>query len=356
MSNNFKKLKNNLPQIKFYDSMQPKWRPFLMFNHFSNLRSQFCNTDIYGLRFNKFVKNRKDKKISIFEEGKTKKNKGVILGNSTAFGEGSSTDSNTISAILSKISKFHFYNLCGRGYSGYQEIMNFFLLSHKIKNLKKIVVISGLNDSILPFYIKNFDDYNTPTYGYNLFNVAMSSIVTGWKKKALKYLLQPFFGNTLNFQALNRINFLDQLKINKTTNILKFNTKKNLLDAYNDIIDRNFFLLSKLEESKKIKIYFILQPVGSWCEKQLTKEEKILFSEENKNIKLKKIYQHVDKKKYKIVRKIIIEKSKKYRIKFLDLNQIFSARKYSNEWFFLSRFHINDNCNKHTANIIKKNN
>ena len=104
-----------------------------MFNHFSNLRSQFCNTDIYGLRFNKFVKNRKDKKISIFEEGKTKKNKGVILGNSTAFGEGSSTDSNTISAILSKISKFHFYNLCGRGYSGYQEIMNFFLLSHKIK-------------------------------------------------------------------------------------------------------------------------------------------------------------------------------------------------------------------------------
>ena len=97
-----------------------------------------------------------------------------------------------------------------------------------------------MNDSILPFYIKNFDDYNTPTYGYNLFNVAMSSI-DRMEKKALKYLLQPFFGNTLNFQALNRINFLDQLKINKTTNILKFNTKKNLLDAYNDIIDRNFF-------------------------------------------------------------------------------------------------------------------
>ncbi len=354
MSDRLKNLKNMIPQIKFYDSMQPKWRPYLMFNHFSNIRSKFCNTDIYGLRFNSLKKNSKNKKISIFNEGKGKKNKGVILGNSTAFGEGSSTDSNTISSILSKISKFHFYNLCGRGYSGYQELMNFFLLYHKIKNLKKVVVISGLNDSILPFYIDNFDDYNTPTYGYNLFNVAMSSIVTGWKKKALKYLLQPFFGNKVNFQALNRINFLDQMKVNKNTNILKVNSKKNLIESYKDIIERNFFLLSKLEESKKIKIYFVLQPVGSWCQKQMTLEEKILFSEENKNLTLKKIYQHVDKKKYKIVKKIIKDKSRKFKIKFIDLNQIFSEKKYAKEWFFLSRFHINDNCNKHIAKIIKK--
>ena len=40
------------PQTKFYDSMSADWRPFVMFHHFSNIRSKFCNTDIFGLRFN----------------------------------------------------------------------------------------------------------------------------------------------------------------------------------------------------------------------------------------------------------------------------------------------------------------
>ena len=52
----------------------------------------------------------------------------------------------------------------------------------------------------------------------------------------------------------------------------------------------------------KAKVYFFLQPVGSWCSKQKTKEEKILFDDERKDKKLQKIYQHVDKKKYLIVK------------------------------------------------------
>ena len=53
-------------QTKFYDSMGANLKPFVMFNHFSNIRSKFCNTDIFGLRFNNLEDN-KDK-ISIFDE------------------------------------------------------------------------------------------------------------------------------------------------------------------------------------------------------------------------------------------------------------------------------------------------
>ena len=54
-----------VPQSKLYDVMQANWRPFVMFNQESNLRSKICNTDIYGLRFNKLYNNRKILQYSI---------------------------------------------------------------------------------------------------------------------------------------------------------------------------------------------------------------------------------------------------------------------------------------------------
>ena len=58
------------PQTKFYDSMGANWKSFVMFNHFPNLRSKYCNTDINGLRFNNF-KNEEVKmlaKMKLYED------------------------------------------------------------------------------------------------------------------------------------------------------------------------------------------------------------------------------------------------------------------------------------------------
>ena len=101
------------PQTKFYDSMGANWKPFLMFNQFSNIRSKFCNTDIFGLRFNNLEDTKN--KISIFDEKiNIKKKNAVLIGNSTAFGEGASCDQKTISSFLSQMSDYHFFNFCGR--------------------------------------------------------------------------------------------------------------------------------------------------------------------------------------------------------------------------------------------------
>ena len=100
------------PQTKFYDSMAANWKPFIMFSQFPNLRSKFCNTDVNGLRFNNY--NYKNNFVSIFDENtKTNKKKAVIVGNSFSFGEGATSDSQTISNLLSENSDYHFYNLSG---------------------------------------------------------------------------------------------------------------------------------------------------------------------------------------------------------------------------------------------------
>ena len=182
------------PQTKFYDSMGANWKPFIMFSQFPNLRSKFCNTDVNGLRFNEYSD--KNKSNSIFEESLNEnKKKAVIIGNSFSFGEGASSDSQTISSLLSKNSNYHFYNLSGRGFSGFQEITNFFLHLNHLKNIKKIIVISGCNDAFLPYYKNTYENFLEPTHGYKLFKSSMKKTARSWKNKFIKFLLGSFLKN-----------------------------------------------------------------------------------------------------------------------------------------------------------------
>ena len=126
------------PQLEFYDSLRLSfsWKPFIMFGNFSNIRNKYCNTDSFGLRYNNFdnEKNYKNINNSIFDENLTSnKEEAVLIGNSVAFGWGSTSDQNTISSLLNKNTKFHFYNLGVTGFSGFQEIIQFLSLQKKIK-------------------------------------------------------------------------------------------------------------------------------------------------------------------------------------------------------------------------------
>ena len=43
---------HHCPQLKIYDKIGFKWLPHLMFMNYPNFRSEECNTDSCGLRFN----------------------------------------------------------------------------------------------------------------------------------------------------------------------------------------------------------------------------------------------------------------------------------------------------------------
>ena len=338
------------PQTKFYDSMSADWRPFVMFHHFSNIRSQYCNTDIFGLRFNN-LENTIDK-ISIFDEKiKAGKKRAILVGNSTAFGEGASCDQKTISNHLSKMSDYHFFNFCARGFSGYQEIVNFLLLANKINNLEKVIIVSGLNDSYLPYYVKDFENIQTPIFGHNLFQKTMQNSSRGWKNQLLKLFFGKILKKETNWNKINSLNWHQELfGKEKTLKTIKKNL--NPEEHLQDIIDRNFMIWSTLASGMKIKIDFMLQPVGSWCKKKLLIQEQKLFQEENNSKKLQRIYQYVDMAKYTLVKDILKKSAEKHNINFLDCNDIFSEKRFDKEWLFLSRFHVTDLGNKHIAETL----
>ena len=329
------------PQTKFYDSMAAKWKPFVMFNQFSNIRSKFCNTDIHGLRFND-LKN-KNEESSIFEQySEDKKDEALIIGNSLSFGEGQTQDSKTISNLLSKNTKYNFYNLSGRGFSGFQEIINFLTFKRKIRRLKKIIIISGLNDSILPFFIKKFDEYQTPIFGYDRFNRVMSKASRGWKNNVFKF----FFNRLINrrdeiWERVNSLNWRDEL-FGKD---YKFNQKNKDLspaESMKEIMNRNIDIWSIIGKGMNIQVDFILQPVGSWCKEKKTEEEEKIFFEEDRIPSLYNIYKHVEKDKYKEVKKLLKDVTDKNSVRFLDMNEIFNNKEYSDKWIFTSKFHVTD--------------
>ena len=338
------------PQTKFYDSMAADWKPFVMFSQFPNVRSKYCNTDIFGLRFNNLEE--KNSYISIFDEKiQEKKKKAVLVGNSLAFGEGSTSDQKTISSYLSKFSDCHFFNFCGRGFSGYQEITNFLLLSKRIKDLERIVVVSGVIDSFLPYFIKDYDDNLVPIFGYKSFLKTMQS-GSGWKNKVFKLLFGKFFSPDLNWSKINSLNWREEFFKKKAN----FSNKKEINPDNNlqYLTDRNLMIWSTIAKGMNVKIDFVLQPVGSWCTKKMSSEEEKLFNEENQS-DLRKIYKYVDQKKYILFRNILIKSCQKHGINFLDFNTIFSDKKFDEKWIFLNRFHATDIGSKLIAEELVKN-
>jgi len=342
------------PQTRFYDSMAAKWKPFVMFNQYPNIRSEYCNTDIFGLRFNNLID--KNKKISIFDQYPDSKKEGaVIIGNSLAFGEGQTSDKNTISNILSENSKYNFYNLSGRGFSGYQELNNFLILKNKIKNLKKIIIISGVNDSFLPFFIKDYESEQSPIFGYNRYINAMRGATIGWKNKIAKILLNTFLKKKNEYwERANLLNWKEEI-FGSSYELADDNSKLTPHQNMKDIMKRNIEIWSNLAKGMNVKIDFVLQPVGSWCKEKKTPEEEKIFQQEDQITHLYNIYKHVELEKYITVKKILEKNTNENLVNFIDMNEIFNQKKLADKWLFISKFHVTDLGSKIIAeNLINK--
>jgi hypothetical protein len=320
------------PQLKFYDSMKASWKTFSMFGHFGNIRSEYCNTDIDGLRFNNFQPGFK----SIFDE-KISKDCAVIVGNSTAFGEGVSKDNNTISNILSNNTDLFFYNLCGRGFNGFQEIILLTQNLRKIKNLKKIFVITGINDVILPEYEKIEKHQVSPIYGQNFYEKIMSESLISWKFKILKLFINPFLRKS-NWHQLNKLNWKEELFKNSTDHSYKVSYNKIIENT----IESNIDIWNYLANGIGVEIKIFLQPICLWSNKNITKEENIIINEEKSNNKIKNIFDIADLKKYEMVKRILKKECEKKDIYFEDLNEIIHSKENTNLWLFNGNFHLSD--------------
>lgn len=323
------------PQMKIYDTVGYKWTPNLMFMNNPNYRSNVCNTDVYGLRFNNIPNDRSN--LSIFKSNE-KKDLFVMVGSSTTFGVGSTSDDNTIPSILSELSTNHFLNFGGRAFNGFQEILLFQLFIEKVKKAKQIILYSGINDVYMS-YNKNFiSEFPGPFFFNKEFLSKMNNVNLSLKRKILKFFLPNL---NIDYRTIQFKDFFNLFKKDKFEILNKAFPKISL----NDIVKRNLMLWSNLANTLNVKINFFLPPFINWCKNKsdYTNEEIEIqnYISNEGNLKYHSYYDSISND-YKNIRSLFKKNCEENKIQFYDCNEIFREKKNINEWLFVDRVHLTD--------------
>ena len=354
--NKFQSVRYKLaPQMREYDKLANIWKPFVMFFNQPNFKSQVYNLDKFGLRFNDLsnLKNLDiEKNNSIFNEKifSNCKETAALVGASTAFGTGASSDAFTISNILSKKTNTHFFNVSCSAFSGFQEIILFQSFINFLKNIKKVVLLSGINDLFLVNYLSTFDPVFGPHYFSHRYVKGMIRDTLSWKRKLAKVIFEPFIEHEVYWNSVTKNELLNIFfKKNKIKN-------QNLPDKeemLKNMLKKNFQFWSNIQRGMGIKILYFLQPSASWCEKDLSDEEKEIFSvtdvTSNGPYQISKL---LDNKVYKNYKNIIVENCNHYNIDFFDCNEYISNNNFNKQWFFIDRWHLTDLGNKNVSDFI----
>ena len=142
---NFKKRYDITPQMKIYDQLTVDFEPYTMFFNKKLFRSKIINTDELGFRFNFFENKTKSFKDLINENDELS----LVIGGSTVFGFGATGDEKTISSLLTKDTGNLYLNFGATAFNSKQELILFINYFTKLKKIKKVIIISGVNDLYL---------------------------------------------------------------------------------------------------------------------------------------------------------------------------------------------------------------
>ena len=312
--------------MKLYDQMTCDYKPFVMFFNKSNFISNVVNTDDLGFRYN-YYNGFLKKKSEFYDQDEVS----IILGGSSVFGFGSTSDNNTISSILTKSTNQIFLNFGATAYNSKQEFLLFLNFFQKFKKIKNVIIVSGMNDLYLNLV-------NTQDVWGDFF----------FKKKYNK--IHEYYKNKNNFKFILKKLLL---KLFNRENIPSDHTHINFDNL--DIHYKNLFnLWSTFSKNYKFNLYYFLQPLPSWTEKSLSNLEKNIFeildnSDDFAHQILKEISLIDNYYKFK---NILEKNSKNSEINFIDLNTEFKNIKNLNESLFVDRVHLNDLGYEQISNII----
>ena len=343
------------PQMRKYDSVRHVWKPFIMFFNEANIKSNVLNLDKFGLRFND-LNNLKNPDIetnnSIFNEKifSQYKETAVLVGASTAFGTGASSDTFTISSILSKKTNIHFFNLACSALSGFQETILFQSFINFLTTTKKIVILSGLNDLTLINYLSNFDPTWGPHYFSQKYVKGMIQSTLSRRRKLAKFLLDPFIEHDVNWNSVTMSELWNLFLKKKNSEKMDLPTKERLMKT---IVSKNFQFWSNIQIGMGAKITYVLQPFANWCKRELSVEEQELFNElKTSSDKNYQNFHKIDEKAYINYKNFIKQNCNYFNFDFIDMNECFSNNNLDKKWLFVDRSHLTDLGNEHLAEFI----
>ena len=331
------------PQMEVYDRIGIDWQPYVMFSSTPHHQSDVVNTDRFGLRNTIF-----NGKVLTIDCVKNYQSCSIVIGGSTVFGIGSTSDHFTIPSILSDYARTPCINLGGRAYNSTQELTIFTRYATQFPKIDNVLILSGLNN----LYLSMFDESIHPSFFFSkVFNESMKHGTLTLQRKILKYILNPIYGSTLDYNKMTVSDLRDALfkfgqkKISRTTFAKKIDIPRAIKAVREDL-----YIWQRLSESMHFNVHYILQPVPSWAQKKLSTEEVQLFDfldHQTNALGDQKILSSSET--YTEYRASLECVCKDLKINFSDANHWIGQ---TNDWLFVDRAHLTDNGNLLTAKSL----
>lgn len=297
-----------------YDEIgtRQEWVPYLMYFNPRNVVLKSVSTDDRGFRNTTGSQN--------------KKSTALLIGGSTVFGIGATSDSATITSRLTELTEHSWLNFGGRAFNSTQEAM-LVHLSNTSKVDGPIVVMSGINNLTRLLLPGNYSSMYGAFFQQSFFEKQMATAAIG--NRALLQML--IAGVSAKFGIRKAV---------KSSSSVETTTKADAYSAMLKVFERDCEYLQMFAKHHGTTASFALQPFAPWISKTLSTPETQLFAlldqeGEGFSLVLKELTDY--KKKYSQDLRTICSR---VGMKYLDLNE--SPALQQPEWLFVDRAHLTD--------------
>jgi len=313
-----------VPQMRDYDQlgMQQEWVPHLMYFHPRNARLKSVSTDEFGFRNTTGAK----------PDAPT----ALLIGGSSVFGIGATSDATTIPSLLNAQTKYNWRNLGGRAFNSTQEA----ILLH-LANIKKIdgpiVVMSGINNLTRSLMSGNFSPVFGAFFHQGLFESQMRGAAVGNRalgKMLLSGLRQKFGLNKGSSRPV------------APSAVSKAESYKAMLAVF----ERDCRYIKMLAKQNSTEASFVLQPFAPYVEKSPSVQELKLFDLLDQEAEgFSRVLGELAelRRQYTQDLRSICEV---VGLRFVDMND--AAELKGSDWLFVDRVHLTDEGYSRVAKLL----
>lgn len=326
------------------------WLPHLMFFNIANYRSQSANTDERGFRHTYFNNSR----ICSFEDLHDRP-VNIIVGGSTAFGVGATHDTQTIASQLSAHTHEVWLNFSCQTFTSTQELLLFLFHNHRFQTINNVVLFSGINNFFLYFLLSQYSQEHGSFYLWSQFDERMNNPYLSIRSRIVQFFFEPFFGNTIDYNKVNRYNFKGLFSRNGRKKLLRAYQSKEVFPSIKDhaeelenilpVIERDLYNWKSVQQARKFTLHYVLQPFLHWTDHQLAEEERLLMRELEIDTasRIEQVIQENKKhERHLWYREALLKICTRNDIPFYDSNELLSKQKHHTQWLFADKMHLTD--------------
>jgi hypothetical protein len=312
-----------VPQMRDYDSLQEKrWVPYTMFFQHPRRQTPAFSTDDLGFR----TTVQEGRPVSFEAFCASDKPRAAVVGGSTAFGVGATSDAQTLASHLNRAGDRLWFNFAGRAFNSTQEWLVFLL--HLPPSVETVILFTGVNNLALSHLAGSTSPIYNSFYVQSVFEKNLAKGLRTGVQAAAVDLVRELGRKARSLWAPPVLNGASQRVSD---------------EGYRHILTcfaRDLRIWHLLRQAMGFRLCFAFQPVASWIPKALCAQEKEMFDLLDQAApEWDALAGHLKRWAPRYLKEVR-GMCESLQIPFLDLNDCPAFRE--SRWLFVDRVHLTD--------------